>query len=304
MPLYKCKLCDKIFDKKSSYNYHINRKTPCVKLNTSQYKCSYCNSVFSRKDSLKRHLDKCQSNTDVILKTHICEYCNKLFSTKYSLNRHKENTCRTKRQLIEKDNNELLKTVIEMKTQINECNNKICNYEKALIENNVSIGTVNNITNNNIDNSQNTIIINHFGKENLNYLSDKDWIGLLDSGYMAPIRYAEKIHLNINHPENHNLLMTNIGGKYINVNENGRWEKRLATEVFNELLDNLDDIFVVKYDDLEEQLNEYSKKRAKKFMSLDRDDSPEEKEKYDVIINKLRMLFYNNKHIVLCRFKK
>jgi hypothetical protein len=54
---YKCDKCEKTFDKKSHYDYHINRKNPCDKVEPI---CEYCDKKFSRKDNLKTHMNKCK----------------------------------------------------------------------------------------------------------------------------------------------------------------------------------------------------------------------------------------------------
>ena len=65
---YKCKKCNKIFDQKSHYEVHINRKTPCEYNVTSsnisndenkQNICKLCNKSFANKWNLKRHSVKC-----------------------------------------------------------------------------------------------------------------------------------------------------------------------------------------------------------------------------------------------------
>ena len=73
--LYKCKICDKEFNKKCHYENHLNRINPCMKkpkiihgnpLNLhvlpqkAENKCSYCYKTYSRSDVLKNHLLICK----------------------------------------------------------------------------------------------------------------------------------------------------------------------------------------------------------------------------------------------------
>jgi len=51
---YKCKKCDHIFQTKSNYTTHLNKKLPCNKL--EKITCEYCNKVFTRPYSLKVHI--------------------------------------------------------------------------------------------------------------------------------------------------------------------------------------------------------------------------------------------------------
>jgi uncharacterized Zn-finger protein len=78
---YECKRCNKVFTKKSNYEFHINRKIPCkqivsvVKIDNeifegpelnadnisdlpNEYVCPHCDKAFTRKDNLMTHIDK------------------------------------------------------------------------------------------------------------------------------------------------------------------------------------------------------------------------------------------------------
>src|SRR5579872_5396539 len=78
---YKCDKCNKIFDKKSNYVVHINKKYSCNKdiqltpINTDAAPndsdiaeniiCNYCKKTFSRQSSLIRHInDRCKVKKD------------------------------------------------------------------------------------------------------------------------------------------------------------------------------------------------------------------------------------------------
>ena len=70
MVIYTCNQCGKKYNRKSSYDNHINRKMPCqpLSINNSKntpigftefpmtYCCKDCDIIFTRKDSLTRHL--------------------------------------------------------------------------------------------------------------------------------------------------------------------------------------------------------------------------------------------------------
>ena len=54
---YKCHLCEKIFNKKSSFDNHLKRKKPCKKIKPDDgFTCKYCNKFFTRKYNLNRHI--------------------------------------------------------------------------------------------------------------------------------------------------------------------------------------------------------------------------------------------------------
>jgi hypothetical protein len=131
------------FLKKSNYDKHMNRKTPCVLEEKEKY-----------------DLDK-----------KSCKYCPKILSTVYSCQNHMA-TCKYKPSEVE----QLKQIIIEMNAQMNEKMNimsdKIDKVDKPNITN------VTNIQNNNVNN----IIVVPFGKEDLSYLTLKDYKKIFNKG--------------------------------------------------------------------------------------------------------------------------
>jgi hypothetical protein len=64
MVQYKCKNCKKIFNKKSNYENHINRKNPCQFSEKAPklpvIKCNYCKKQYSRRDVCNKHQKTCK----------------------------------------------------------------------------------------------------------------------------------------------------------------------------------------------------------------------------------------------------
>jgi uncharacterized C2H2 Zn-finger protein len=60
MVVHICQKCGLYFDRKSTYDYHINKKIPCVKAGDRYIvKCNHCAKEFSTKGHLDRHLNLC-----------------------------------------------------------------------------------------------------------------------------------------------------------------------------------------------------------------------------------------------------
>lgn len=67
MVTYICEICSKSFNRKSSYDYHINRKRACKRNIEKEYnenteidennyfKCNACDNFFSSKSNMNRH---------------------------------------------------------------------------------------------------------------------------------------------------------------------------------------------------------------------------------------------------------
>ena len=74
MPIYNCPNCDKQFDRRSNYNYHVyKRSRPCTAKNNTtiindqsedlennkqqpHLECPQCHKVYHNKSNLNRHL--------------------------------------------------------------------------------------------------------------------------------------------------------------------------------------------------------------------------------------------------------
>ena len=61
MVKYTCPKCNKIFDKKSNYDTHMNKKKPCNSevIDNSNKTCIHCAKIFSRTTGLSLHKSIC-----------------------------------------------------------------------------------------------------------------------------------------------------------------------------------------------------------------------------------------------------
>lgn len=72
--MYKCKQCKKVFDRKSNYERHINRKFKCIPSNSSKtakkssHQCPHCDKTFTRPYAAKKHLSICKNNNTTKIK--------------------------------------------------------------------------------------------------------------------------------------------------------------------------------------------------------------------------------------------
>ena len=82
---YICEKCNKIFSRKSSYDYHVNRKISCIKeeneeRNIQRRTCPKCNKILSSVCAMKTHLKTCKKQPTEVeeLKKIILEMNEKL----------------------------------------------------------------------------------------------------------------------------------------------------------------------------------------------------------------------------------
>ena len=114
---------------------------------------------------------------------------------------------------------------------------EIEDLKKAQSINTQSINTQNNNITKNSHNTTNTININNYGDENLSFLKSKDFLALFNGVYTALPKLIEKIHFNPEHPENHNIMITNKKQPYVKVLKNDQWQLQDKQETLDHLLD-------------------------------------------------------------------
>lgn len=135
MVIYRCPLCYKSFNRKSSYDYHVYKRTvPCNNnnklpdnlINSSKkisLQCPQCDKVYSRRDNLKRHMDKfCKRETErQNIGKNICKYCKKQFKRSDYLYTHlKNNRCIVKKEMDRTKDDVHKQLVIQIKKQSDE----------------------------------------------------------------------------------------------------------------------------------------------------------------------------------------
>ena len=276
MTNYICQRCNYSTHLKSNFRRHIFRKKICKpKISDTSIleMVKFYNLVdFNDLESMPSKILRpppifLQHNSKFLQKNYKCNYCNKIFTRIDNKNRHEKNRCKFKKNL------EL--EIIELKKEIKEIkevkNTKIIN---------------NNTTNNNI------IINNFFDDSNdeklFARLSNKQNLKLLNKlpyNKLLPI-FLQKIYFDKDHPENINILCTNLQSKLCDVYINDSYKKVNKKEAYEIVSDKLS--FVIQ--DLGETYNDNLNHKGKQnnFLSIENLSNP--LEHYDTINVEL----YNN----------
>lgn len=79
MYIYKCCECEKVYDKKTSLQYHLKTKHS----NVRQFKCEFCNKAFAIKSDCVRH-----TRTHTNEKRFCCSVCGKKFTDRSTHLKH------------------------------------------------------------------------------------------------------------------------------------------------------------------------------------------------------------------------
>ena len=153
-----------------------------------------------------------------------------------------EKTCKKRRESKE----ELLeKLLIEKDKLISKQGKQINKLLQQLTKMSDNFGNNNNNTNsNNNINSHNKIIINAYGSENIEYITEKVLKKLVNRPGSAIPNLLKMIHFNDNYPENKNLKVTNIHDPYIKVHDGDEWKLKNKGDI-------IEDIIITKRDILD-----------------------------------------------------
>jgi hypothetical protein len=165
------------------------------------FDCTVCAMKFARKDNFDRHLetkkhkDRIESNDKHSRTGFNCLNCSKSYLYRSGLSKHRHQ-CKIK-------NSVPIEEVEEMKCQFEK--------EKEAMQKQIEelILSRNNIhTNNNIG-TQVNITINAFGKENIDYITEKQCLKIVNQVFNSIPAAAQIVYFNPEHPENHNIKIPN-----------------------------------------------------------------------------------------------
>ena len=200
--MHICELCNKIFTKKSTYNYHINeKKRPCELKAEKIPKIS--SNLNQKAENLTKNIHQITPNyTNLTPKAeNKCNYCGYKTERIDNYNRHKS-SCKVKKQEIS-EKEEILNKLLEQNNKLELTNNKLAltieelnkRIEKLENNNNKINHTQNNKNIKHQNNGiSNTINIIGFGKEDLSKIDASFFEALMQLGYSIPTKMLEKIH--------------------------------------------------------------------------------------------------------------
>ena len=219
----------------------INKKEKLIKVGPKMdpngpkmdHKCKYCNKYYSNNSHMNRHMKKCIKNETVSLtidesndnETKLSEYI-KVIEKENKLIKREKKDMQKENKLIKKEKKAMGKE------------NELIKKEKKAMGKEIEklIDKVGNVTTNNNMLQQN-IIINNYGNENLDYLTEGYLTSLLKIPCGSVLTLLKDIHFNANHPENHNVKIPNRKEKFAIVYMNGEWKLRNKKDVISNMVD-------------------------------------------------------------------
>jgi hypothetical protein len=230
--MYCCEKCDAQFPKKSNYDRHINRKTPCVLEEKEQF--------------------------DINKRT--CEHCVGLYSSVQALKIHMS-TCKLKPT----GDDELKQIIKNLNNELKEIKEKLNNQSNTIINNN----TTNNNTTNNI---QQNIIVMPYGQEDLSFLTLKDYTKIFRKGCYSIPEILKLIHCNDDKPEFKNVYIKNYKDDYILTFDGKDWNVEKKDVILNNMLESKKYLLESKFDDMQEELPKHAITMFHKFLERSEDN--------------------------------
>jgi|UniRef100_A0A6C0IU27 hypothetical protein len=229
---YDCARCGYSTTHKSVFKKHLIRKNLCnpISKEIDRYSLLTMNN-FDKLAKQYTSVNKC--NTYVVLpvdpNTPKCDHCGKEFKSRQGKYKHMKFYCKKKKEDMDKD------VIIK---ELKERNNELKNMIEKLINSKTNINkcTINNA--NGDINTMNNIQITNYGSENIDYITDKVFKKLLTKPLSAITRLIELKHFHPNHPENHNVKITNIHDKYAKIYQDKKWLIKHKKDVVEDLVEN------------------------------------------------------------------
>lgn len=242
--------------------------------------CSECSKIYCSMKNYHNHFLRNRCKPTPV--EFFCQYCNKTFSRNYNKNLHEKKCVINTNSII----------ALECKEKDNEIKNlkmKLKKYEEH------SMGTT-LINNGNITN--NTIIINNLGRENISHITNKQMIQALRMNKDCPCELVKLIHFNKEKPENHNIYKPNFKNKYVRYCEDNVWKIGDLMKIVTELYMSKMDIAEEKFEELKQFLEESKQNRFQQLL-----DNREEPEIMGDILKRIIEILYNERSVITEKVK-
>ena len=236
MVLYECIHCNFSSKLKNNYNRHLKTKKHKKRTEAST-PSSLCKKVEkSNIPNIPVNIPILPSNIPVFESKKVdfrCIFCNFSFSSFSNKRRHELHRCKKNPNYVKKIIDTKDKKIKQLERDKKKMKREI---EKLLTTvSSTTNNTTNNITYGDINN--NVYIVNNYGKENTNYLTEDYLRKLLDKPFGGIQNLIKNIHFHPNHPENHNVKITNKKLPYALVWNDKIWETRDKKKVIEDLVD-------------------------------------------------------------------
>ena len=299
MSKYYCFVCDYDAKQKSNYVKHMNTKRHEI-LSTNCYPKviqSYPNVIQSYPNVIQNYPDK---NLHLENK-YVCKYCDKSYKYWSGLSKHVKYSCKKNTdedfkelaRLLNKKDRELILKDKQMDKQLALRDKKMEIMQKQ-IDKLTSKLQIQNINQGIVQNGNNVIniqLLNH-GDTDYSHLTPKDYITCMKDCNKCVKSLIEKVHFNTSKPENMNIYLSNIKGKYLMIYKDNAWQIQDKKTQLDELYDNNEFVLETWYDEYKEKHPDIIESFQKYLQNRD------ENEMLNNIKEEILVMLYNKRKMV------
>ena len=245
MSTYDCKCCNFSTKLKSNYTRHLKTK-------------KHKNVIQSYPKLSKCYPNVIQSypnNELVSEKQHRCKYCDKTYKYRSGLSKHIKYTCQKNKdedfqelaRLLNEKERQLVLKESKMEIEMKKMQKQIDKLTSKLQIQNINQGFVQN--GNNVINIQ---LLNHKDTD-YSHLTANDYINCIADCNKCVKTLIEKVHFNSNKPENMNIYLSNIKGKYLMIYKDNTWQIQDKKTQIDDLYDSNEFVLETWYDEYKEK---------------------------------------------------
>jgi len=249
MSVYNCEKCNFITENKKDYCRHIETKKHLKNMG----------ELDNNENNQKTTKNNQNIPSDTISENMFeCDFCNATFKHIQSKYRHEKDRCKVKKSqiaIIEQMRCEMREQLRVQEARHSEQMKELMKItEIALSKPSGGNRNCNNTTNNNIT-------IHAYGKEDISFLKDKDFLEMLNSSGTSVQTLVKKIHFNEEHPENKNVKITNRKQPYAKVYNGDKWLLKDKKETISDLVEDKMNILDSKFDELQDDMTPFKQER-------------------------------------------
>jgi len=248
-----------------------------------KYNCLSCDYHTNLKGDYTRHLQTKKhgnviqsypNNNSPSIKQHECKYCGKVYKYRSGLSKHIKYTCKKNKdedfqelaRLLNEKEKQLALKESKMETEMKRMQKQIDKLTNKLQIQNINQGIVQN--GNNVINIQ---LLNHQDTD-YSHLTPKDYINCITDCNKCVKTLIEKVHFNANKPENMNIYLSNIKGKYLMIYKDNTWQIQDKMTQVDDLYDNNEFVLEAWYDEYKEKYPSIIKSFQRYLQNRDGDE--------------------------------
>ena len=240
--------------------------------NDTGFRCKYCDQKFKFKQGMYRHIKyTCKKNKD------------EDFQELARLLNEKEKQLALKEQKMEK---QLALKESKMEAEMKKMQKQIDKLTNKLQIQNINQGIVQH--GNNVINIQ---LLNHQDTD-YSHLTPKDYINCIQDCNKCVKTLIEKVHFNANKPENMNIYLSNIKGKYLMIYKDNTWQIQDKKTQVDDLYDNNEFVLEAWYDEYKEKYPSIIKSFQRYLQNRDGDEA------LNNIKEEILVMLYNKRKMI------